>query len=131
MAGEHLAYVMGHQTRAASAAKGGLGKHGHGRYKNNHGYMYVRFNTLPEAEQERFDSMKIRYCAFEAIAEHRLVMARAIGRPLVTEENVHHKNGKRHDNRPENLELWASKQPPRQRVGDVCPWCDGTGLAPE
>ena len=39
--------------------------------------------------------------------QHRLVVERKIGRYLLPTERVHHKNGKRDDNRPENLELWT------------------------
>jgi hypothetical protein len=41
------------------------------------------------------------------------------GRPRKT---VHHRNGVRHDNRPENLELRVSTHPKGQAAEDVVAW---------
>ena len=55
-------------------------------------------------------------------AQHRVIMAEVLGRPLKPSETPHHKNGVRHDNRPENLELWVKSQPAGQRAVDLLAW---------
>lgn len=52
-------------------------------------------------------------------AEHAIIMEAMLGRPLRHGESVHHRNGIRYDNRPENLELWVKPQIAGQRVEDL------------
>lgn len=56
------------------------------------------------------------------VLEHRHLMEKKLGRPLLDDENVHHINGDRLDNNPANLELWVTRQPRGQRVEDLLTW---------
>jgi hypothetical protein len=74
----------------------------------SHGYWKI---AVPENERHLSGGAR-------QIGEHRLVMARHLGRALHADEVVHHRNGDRLDNRLTNLELWSTAQPKGQRVED-------------
>ena len=76
------------------------------KHINPNGYVYVYAPDHP--------SVLASASGYKRVAEHRLVMERILGRQLRFGENIHHKNGDRKDNRPENLELWTKPQPPHQ-----------------
>src|SRR5699024_8992725 len=91
-------YAVSRRGESKEAWKGGVTlKRAHGNYK---GVRYVRClqEFLSMARKDGY------------VMEHRLVVARAIGRPLLRTEVVHHVNHKPGDNRLENLYLFASNR---------------------
>lgn len=70
----------------SSLWQGGVGRHNRG---------YIRVYQGPEQERG---------------FEHRLMAERMLGRRLRRSEVVHHRNGVRADNRPENLEILTRSQ---------------------
>ena len=80
------------------------------------GYKETYIKNLPLSEQVLFAPM---FDKSGRVHEHRLIAARKVGRPLSKTEIVHHLNGFKRDNRPENLELLESKKQHHTGYGDV------------
>jgi DNA-directed RNA polymerase subunit RPC12/RpoP len=81
-----------------------------GRSRHKHGYPLIWAPEHPKTGNGSY------------VFEHVLVMEEMLGRYLLPGENVHHRNGVRDDNRPENLELWTTPQPTGIRATDALAW---------
>ena len=83
-----------------------------GRTKHHAGYLMVWMPDHPRASTG----------GGAYVFQHILVMEELIGRQLFPDESVHHINGVKDDNRPENLELWVRPQPAGIRARDALAW---------
>lgn len=93
MAGEHVRFISGHQNHVRRGPKSPQWKGG--RNPKGNGYIRVQAPGHPGAVKGY-------------VYEHRIVAERELGRLLAPGEVVHHLNGVRDDNRPENLIVIAS-----------------------
>jgi hypothetical protein len=93
-----------HQFRNSGILKP-VRKLGDGRIQD--GYHHTYRPDHPNARKDGY------------VATNRLVMSEHLGRPLLPNETVHHRNTDKLDNSIENLELWVGHHGTGGRVDDL------------
>ena len=90
-------YAPGHGSRINHGMRGKTQTNNKGGTTSRQGYKLI---YIP------LDDRKKHQCKADGYEfEHRYVMENMLGRKLERHEAVHHKNGNKLDNRPDNLEL--------------------------
>jgi hypothetical protein len=74
------------------------------------------------------DPLRVMADASGYVLQHRLVMARHLGRPLRQSETVHHINSDRQNNRPENLQLRQGRH--GKGIVLACADCGSSNIVP-
>lgn len=97
------------------------------KYCDEHFREKMRYAGRSTRREERYidkDGYVLIWHDNQRIGEHRVIMQQKLGRKLLKNESVHHINGIRDDNHPDNLELWVGGIRYGQRASDViCPHC--------
>jgi len=76
------------------------------RWKDTRGYIWLSIASLSDEDQE----LARRMTSNSSIQEHRLIGAKKEGRPLTEKEHVHHMDGDKTNNDPENLLVCSSRE---------------------
>ena len=92
-----------------------------GRHIKRNGYVWI---SIPAGASRTGKKREM--------LEHRYVMEQMLGRPLRDGETVHHMNGQKTDNRPENLSLRSGNHGPGGDVSAMVKWAhDFIALYPQ
>ena len=76
-----------------------------GRIERASGYVWIHLPNHPNAMRRGY------------VLEHILVAAQILSRPILPGEHVHHRNGIKNDNRPENLQILTAIEHQRLHAG--------------